>query len=430
MESLRTGNTLTALRELRKQELISEKEVFILEDSYIFYRKIEHYLQLMNDTQTHLIPSEGELKDKLSVYLGFGDADSFHDEVKRRRKDVLKIYTSITGKSGPKDEIVTGDIHFKNPASAERDLLYLREGKGLLGNKEFDKQSIEAFEKISNALYNYLKVSHEPELVLGNFVRIIRQAKFPSIWYDEFRDKKFFNAFLKLCEFSQWSIDLFSEDKSLREIILSKRIFDRSKSAESLSNKEFFFMILARFTLGMIKADHVSHKLAEFYAAKIRDAAENLDNNPILEGHYMIGAMGSLGAGEMTFASDIDLIFVTDNLQKNPMEQKLFVEFLSELREEFRPAGVDCRLRPEGKSGMLVWDADSYVNYILSRARTWELQAFIKLTFISGNRKLFNKITRAVVKRLKREDPERIRSDLKEMRRKIIPAGGGLHEYD
>ncbi len=425
LESLRTGNTLNALRELRMQDLISQKEAVTLEDSYILYRKIEHYLQLMNDTQTHLIPSEGELTDKLSVYLGFKNAEEFHEEVKKKRKSVLKIYSSITGNGNLQDKSAEV-IHFKNQTAAERDLVYLREGKGLLGNKEFDKQSTEAFDKISSTLYNYLIGSDEPELVLSSFVRVIRQAKFPSIWYDEFRDNKFFNAFLTLCEFSQWSIDLFSEDKSLREIFLSKRIFDKSMEAESFSYKEFLFTILARFTIGIVKADHISRALSEFFEAKIKAASEKLDHDRTLEGHYMIGAMGSLGADEMTFASDIDLIFVTDNLQENPREQKIFVELLSELREEFKPAGVDCRLRPEGKSGMLVWDEDSYVNYILTRARTWELQAFTKLRFITGNKQLFNKITKAVLKRLKQQDPEKIRSDLKEMRRKIIPSGGGV----
>ena len=428
LESLRTGSTLEALRELRKKELISDKEASVLEGSYIFYRKIEHYLQLMNDTQTHLVPSKGEIRDKLSVYLGFGNADEFQEKVKKRRSDVLKVYTSVTGsgKSGNKSEV--SSINFQNSAAAERDLLYLREGKGLLGTKEFDKQSSEAFDKISSMLYNYLKKSEEPGLVLSNFVRVIRQAKFPSIWYEEFRDKKFFNAFLTLCEYSQWSIDLFAEDKTLREIFLSKQIFGKIDLTGVHSYKEFLFMILAGFALGIIKSGDISRLMAEYIAAKISRISAELDKNSFLEGHYMIGAMGSLGSGEMTFASDIDLVFVTDNLQENPLEQKIFIEFLSKLRDEFKPAAVDCRLRPEGKSGMLVWEVDSYADYIISRSRTWELQAFTKLKFIAGNRKLFNKLTRSVVKRMKNEAAEKIKSDLKEMRRKLMPAGGGIQD--
>ena len=428
LESLRTGNTLEALRELKKQELISDKEVVTLENSYIFYRRIEHYLQLMNDTQTHLIPSKGEIRDKLSTYLGFRNTEEFHEEVKKKRNNVLKIYTSVTGSSKVGNKNAAEIISFPDSAAAERDILYLREGKGLLGNKEFDNQSIEAFDKISSTLLNYLKNSEDPELVLNNFVRVIRQAKFPSIWYEEFRDKKFFNAFLTICEYSQWSIDLFAEDKALRDILLSKRIFSKIDPTGSLTYKEFLFLILAEFTLGIIKTKNVSRLLSEYIAAQITRVSAGLDKNPLVEGHYMIGAMGSLGSGEMTFASDIDLVFVTDNLQENPPEQKIFIDFLSQLREEFKPAGVDCRLRPEGKSGMLVWDSDSYAKYILSRARTWELQAFTKLKFIAGNRKLFNKLSGSVAKRLKTEDPDKIKSDLKEMRRKLMPAGGGFQD--
>lgn len=428
LKSLRTGNTLETLKQLRKHALISGKEASVLENSYIFYRKIEHYLQLMNDTQTHLIPSKGEIRDKLSTYLGFKNADEFQEAVKRRRADVLRVYTSVTGSGKGENKGAADQINSRYSSAAERDLLYLREGKGLLGNKEFDKHSIEAFDKISNTLYDYLEHSEEPELVLNNFVRVIRQAKFPSIWYEEFRDKKFYHAFLTLCEYSQWSIDLFAEDKILREIFLSKQIFRKIDPTGTFSYKEFLFMILTGFALGIIKSRDVSRLMQEYIASRISQISAELNKNSFLEGHYMIGAMGSLGSGEMTFASDIDLVFVTDNLQQNPVEQKIFIDFLSKLRDELKPTTVDCRLRPEGKSGMLVWDADAYAHYILTRSRTWELQAFTKLKFIEGNRKLFNKLTRSVVKRLKNEESDKIKSDIKEMRRKLKPAGGGVQD--
>ena len=106
----------------------------------------------------------------------------------------------------------------------------------------------------------------------------------------------------------------------------------------------------------------------------------------------------------------------------------MFLDFLDKLREEFKPVPVDCRLRPEGKSAMLVWDVNAYIKYISARARTWELQAFTKLNFISGNRNLFNRIIRAVAKRLKTENPQQIKSDLREMRKKMIPSSGGSTE--
>jgi len=423
--SVRSGNTLTALDELHKAGLLSDNEAGTLRKAYIFYRKIEHYLQLMNDTQTHLIPPEGELLNKLSFYSGFRDASGFLEAVEKSRIKVLKIYRSVTGKAEPQNRITDVSLSkFSDSRTVERDIAYLREGKGLLGNKEFDKQSMDAFDKISDDLIYYLKKSEDPETTLNNFVRIIRHAKFPSIWYEEFRKKEFFHAFLSVCEYSQLAVDLFAEDKSLSENFLSGRVFNRLAAADNLTYKEFIFQAAVQFTLGIINSGELSFSISSFFQKRIKALSYRLDEKPELLNHYFIGSMGSLGSGEMTFTSDIDIIFITDNLEDHPGEQKIFIDFLTKLREEFKPVIVDCRLRPEGKGGMLVWDAGTYKGYIYSRARTWELQALTKLKFTAGNKKLFSTVVHTAVKRLKNENADRVKSDIKEMRRKMLPAGG------
>ncbi len=427
VDSVRSGNTLTTLEELHNAGLLSDNEEGTLRDAYILYRKIEHYLQLMNDTQTHLIPSEGELLDKLSRYLGFRDAAGFLETVNRNRKKVLKIYLSVTGKVEPAAAVINiSNVRFSDPRATERDIEYLREGKGLLGNKEFDKQSMEAFDKISSSLTEYLRKSQDPGSILKNFVRIMKQAKFPSIWYDEFQKKEFFHAFLRICEYSQLTVDLFAEDKTLRENFLSGRVFERIQVTDELPYKEFMLHTAVQFTLGIITPEKVSFALSSFFLKRIESFSHRLDEKPALLNHYFIGAMGSFGSGEMTFASDIDLIFITDNLEDQPGEQKTFLEFLNKLREEFKPLTVDCRLRPEGKGGMLVWDTATYTAYIQSRARIWELQALTKLKFAGGNKKLFTGVVRAAVNRLKKENAGQIKAELREMRRKMLTAGGVL----
>ena len=42
-----------------------------------FIERLEHYLQLMNDQQTHTIPAEGEMAEKLAHFLNFKDLKSF-----------------------------------------------------------------------------------------------------------------------------------------------------------------------------------------------------------------------------------------------------------------------------------------------------------------------------------------------------------------
>ncbi|MEJ2617095.1 MAG: hypothetical protein P8Z35_19235, partial [Ignavibacteriaceae bacterium] len=91
---IRTSNTLDAINQLKKNNLLNQKETDDLRAAYILYRKIEHYLQLMNDSQTHVIPSDGEILEKLSAYLKFDSIKKFKNEVNRRRKIVRNIYNS------------------------------------------------------------------------------------------------------------------------------------------------------------------------------------------------------------------------------------------------------------------------------------------------------------------------------------------------
>ena len=78
---IRTGNSLDAIDKLLKKNILSEEEALTFNDAYNFYRKAEHYLQLMNDLQTHKIPAEGEVAEKLANFLKFKDLKSFKEQL-------------------------------------------------------------------------------------------------------------------------------------------------------------------------------------------------------------------------------------------------------------------------------------------------------------------------------------------------------------
>ncbi len=426
-KSIRTSNTLYAIKQLRENNLLNEKETEALSSSYILYRKIEHYLQLMNDSQTHVIPSGGETLEKLSAYLNFDSVTKFKNAVDKRRKIVRNIYNSVLGEkeSTVKNKIpAVSAVHFENNKKAKEDLQYLREGKGLLRYREFDQQSISAFQKIEPVLIEYLKKSQNPDLVLKNFVRVIRYITFPSLWYNEFLEKKFFRFFLNMCEYGQKAVDLFSEDDGLREIFLTRKIFLKlnRNNIKKLSTKEVSFILSAQFNDSLISFREISTILSEYFKQKINLFAKDLLDNEIKKSGYFIAAMGSFGACELTFASDIDLVFIVKDINAVPEIQKVFQNFLNRLKEEFKPFDVDCRLRPEGVSSPLSWELNSYKNYIFKRARTWEFQSFCKLNFICGNKSLFSSLVRTINEKIINEDKDKIRSEMINMRRRLYPS--------
>jgi len=54
------GNTLKALDLLREADILPEESAGELKEDYLFLRRVEHYLQIMEDRQIHAIPKEKE----------------------------------------------------------------------------------------------------------------------------------------------------------------------------------------------------------------------------------------------------------------------------------------------------------------------------------------------------------------------------------
>jgi len=425
-KSLKTGNTLTAIIKLLEAKLISAGESSLLQSAYIFYRRIEHYLQLMNNKQTHIIPVCGEIAEKLGYYLKFKNVLDFRNKVEEYRKQVRKIYDSIfeipAGEALQKADQL--EMKFQTPQRALKDFNFLKEGKGLTTSRRFDRRSLESFGMIEQHLIEYLQKSKNPDLTLSNFVRVIKNADFPSIWYHEFVDKDFFTAFLNLCTFSQKSIELFAEDKELREVFLSREILKEIDFRQLLnySIKKVLFVLSSKTALNLMPAQETSLLLSNFIKEKIKQTAFEHLKDKKWKDDWFIAVMGSTGTGTMSFASDIDLIFAARDIQKHRRLEQSFQDLLKLLRDSLFPFPVDCRLRPEGDSSQLVWDLDGYKKYFRNRARIWELQSFLKVNFICGNKRMFNSLLSAYLKRVNGLCKEDILKGINEIRSKALSA--------
>jgi glutamate-ammonia-ligase adenylyltransferase len=428
-ESIKTGNTFSALEKLSQAKLLTKNETKALQDAYVLYRRIEHFLQLMNNTQTHTIPESGEIAEKLSLFLGFKNLNEFKEKIKEYRKQVRAIYNSVVGESkkvSGKNKFFA-QIKFTSPQRAANDISFLREGKGLTISRKFDKKSLEAFSKIEENIYSYLLDSYDPDLCLSNFVRIIKQADFPSIWYNEFNDSNFLKIFLELCERSQLVIDLFAEDKILRESFLSREFLNEFSidEIEKIRLKNVLFRLAVQLSIRLIEPEIASKILSDAVRERIRLLAKEFSKKKKWKNDYLIIVLGSTGTNTMTFASDVDLIFAVKNSGKYQIIQKDFQELLGNLKKELSPFTVDCRLRPEGASSQLVWDFEKYLEYIKKRARMWEMQSLLKAKFICGNNKLFNRLIDSFFDRISHLTKEEVSKGISEIRSKslsIFPA--------
>lgn len=421
--SLRTGNTLEAINKLNNSKLITSEEAKELTEAYIFFRKIEHYLQLMNDTQTHSIPAEGELAEKLASYLFFDSQNSLNLFVSEHRRKVRNFYISVIGSDDTvKEQIILSQVSFADINKAEKNLLFLKKGEGIFEQKGFDARTMSSFSRIETELLNYLKHCSSPDTVLVNFVRVMKQSKFPSIWYEEFSNKKMFSSFLRICEFSQKAIDLFAEDSLLRESFLSKSVYKKINPELEihLHVKQILFRLLYQFTANRISIQEISSSLSKFLLLKTSRIIENFVNSEFNNLNYFSASLGSIAWEQASFNSDVDLIFVSENSSNYPDIQKKFFELINLIKKEIAPVGVDCRLRPEGRTSLMIWDINTYEQYLEKRIRIWELQALCKIKFVSGNKKLFKKFTSLVSNRIEKESKPNLIKEINAMREKLL----------
>ncbi|HWR72437.1 MAG TPA: bifunctional [glutamate--ammonia ligase]-adenylyl-L-tyrosine phosphorylase/[glutamate--ammonia-ligase] adenylyltransferase, partial [Nitrospirota bacterium] len=115
-----------------------------------------------------------------------------------------------------------------------------------------------------------------------------------------------------------------------------------------------------------------------------------------LRGLAVIGA-GKLGGRELTYGSDLDILFVYDEERAasppgglTPFElfskvAEKTISYLTAITREGFAYRVDTRLRPTGSKGTLVQSIRGFRNYYSGQAETWERQALVNGRFVAGD---------------------------------------------
>lgn len=121
-----------------------------------------------------------------------------------------------------------------------------------------------------------------------------------------------------------------------------------------------------------------------------------VDSEGNFQGVIVLG-MGKLGAGELNFSSDIDLIFVYPNngytngetiISNEEFFTKVcrrFLKFFSTDSHGINFYRVDTRLRPYGDGGPLVMSSSAFEEYYQAQGREWERYAMIKARPVAGD---------------------------------------------
>jgi glutamate-ammonia-ligase adenylyltransferase len=150
---------------------------------------------------------------------------------------------------------------------------------------------------------------------------------------------------------------------------------------------------------------------------------------------FAVIAYGKLGGLELGYGSDLDLVFLHEDAERDAVTQGpvpiTVVEFYARVAKRMISlmttqtyAGtlydIDLRLRPSGSSGLLVSSLEAYETYQLDAAWTWEQQSLARARFVAGDEAVgrrFDAIRKMSLTRSR--DRQTLRREVREMREKM-----------
>lgn len=168
------------------------------------------------------------------------------------------------------------------------------------------------------------------------------------------------------------------------------------------------------------------HQLVEKHGAPPEQSAENMG--------FAVMAYGKLGGFELGYGSDLDLVFITDtNYEGDTLGpkaigiQQFYLRLAQRILHLFTARTlvgslyeVDMRLRPSGKSGLLVTRLDTFASYLQEDAWTWELQALVRARPVFGAQPLRDKLIALRQQQIcQRRDEQQLREQVLSMREKM-----------
>ena len=279
---------------------------------------------------------------------------------------------------------------------------------------------------------------------------------------------------VRLCGLSEFLVRQLAAHPLLLDELLDQRIFRAAPSREDLE-REFTERITAstgddpeikRMALlhyqqaaafrvavadlsGTLPLMKVSDRLTEIAELVLQGAMEIawseltaqygnprcVENDRSREVDFAIVAYGKMGGIELGYGSDLDLVFLhdsggegqhTDGAKSldNPVFfvrlTRRIINILTSPTSSGNLYAVDTRLRPSGKSGLLVSSMSAFDRYQREDAWTWEHQALLRSRVVAGNspmRSGFDELRKRILTRYVHGDS--LQTDVVQMRERM-----------
>jgi len=396
---LQSRSTLETLEALTTCQLVPKKEMEALKLAYYFFRQVENRLQMVADLQTHLIPENTVQKKALASSLGL-ELELFEEKLETYRMTVRKLFSSVFPLSKEKGESIFHFEIFPDPQKAYKDIQSLLDSDPIKPSARASK----SLKRLYPILEETLKKTVDPNLCLSRFVQFAEKYGTKAMLFESFASSsKALELLLRLFDSSSFFTEiLLSQPDLFEEICRSDGLYTK-KTVEDFFNelaqieqdhrtkyrlyrKGELFRIFLRDILGIASLIEIEEEYTALAEAILKHACNlcHALSNAII-------GVGRFGGGELGYGSDLDCLFIGNNLN-GALELNRFLS-------EMLPSGIlynfDFRLRPHGE-GPIVLEEEMYEHYYGSVAMFWEIQALHRARFVCGNEEYGRRFIRFV----------------------------------
>ncbi len=483
---LQQNSAMSALQEVARLGLLDAEQVERLRSTYRYWRRLEHILQAREDQQTQTLPAAGPLREQLAAVLGYADGAQMQAAVAARRAGVQAIFNALVQQPiepGQVDERFSAYFQGTQTAGAEglrafgfSDVQTLDQRfNALLQSRSVMLLAREARERLQAflpALLQAAQQSSAPDLAVLRLLPLVESVLRRSVYLAMLLEVPgHLQRLCAICVASPWIaeelarypalLDEFLASPPLRqaptraqlrqelqETLLRLPVADLEARMEALrAFKKSQVLQIARAdqeqTLTLMQVSDALTWLAEevIEQAAIMAAAEMQERYGAcghLQEQVLILAYGKLGGLELSYASDLDLVFVHDLPADAQSEGEIRIDastyvvrwaqkLISVLNAPMaggRLYDVDVRLRPSGHAGLLVTRWPAYAHYQSEQAWVWEHQALVRARPLGGSaalRSRFASLRQELL--MRRRDEDELAYTVAHMREKMLHEG-------
>ena len=456
--SLQTQSLYRALEEIQQMAYLSPAEVALLLRSYEFLRRAENRLQMWDDRQQHELPRDTEQLTVLAQSMGYDDVLAFRSALQSYQEQVAVIFDNIAAEPMQDEqstdvatdfwqELVEAEDQSRPEERARLPPLFLEQDgilqrlQALLNSPVYRTQDEGGRARLHGfmpILLQELSERDDAAIVLSRLMplllAILRRSAYLLLLTE---NVGILRQLIAVVASSPWIAKHVSSNPILLDDLITA---DSDKHHRAELQQQFKLGILSQKGLD---DEQVLERVRLFkHAAELRIACADVQGGlPLMEvsdrlswlaevvvqgclqylqqtqqpspdeqsalPNLAVIAFGKLGGSELSYGSDLDLVYLTDGQsQTDPAMIKLTrkAQGLSRMLSLRTVSGqmyeVDLRLRPDGNAGPLVATLPAMREYYRSRAWLWELQALVRARCVAGEESLvqsFEQLRREVL---------------------------------